>query len=130
MYDPLTFSHSRLDTKLAQLRLIETVLHDVSPAAGPFPAFAQARRTRGVDRLGNHLLALSLPTGRSGGIGRRAAFRAQWASRPCGFKSHLRHQLMQEPFVVRVSKSFPVDLVTIWSHRHEGEKGAPGPGYG
>src|SRR5690606_7040918 len=105
MYDPLTFTHSRLDTKRAQLRLIETVLHDVSPAAGPFPAFAQARRTRGVDRLGNHLLALSLPTGRSGGIGRRAAFRAQWASRPCGFKSHLRHQRAGKPHSYAVSEA-------------------------
>ena len=30
---------------------------------------------------------------RSGGTGRRAAFRAQWALCPCGFNSHLRHQI-------------------------------------
>lgn len=30
-------------------------------------------------------------TCRSGGTGRRAVFRAQWALRPCGFESHLRH---------------------------------------
>lgn len=28
---------------------------------------------------------------RGGEIGRRAAFRAQWANSPCGFESHLRH---------------------------------------
>jgi hypothetical protein len=43
-------------------------------------------------------------------------------------ESLLRHQLMQEPFVARVSKSFPVDLVTIWSHRHNGQK-KPRPGW-
>src|SRR5690606_39804918 len=60
--------------------------------------------------------------------GRRSRLQNAGGGPACGLGCHLRHQLMQEPFVVRVSKSFPVDLVTIWSHRHEGEKGAPGPG--
>ncbi len=38
---------------------------------------------------------------RSGGIGRRAAFRSQWASSSCEFESHLRHHVCARSSVDR-----------------------------
>ncbi len=52
-------------------------------------------------------------TGGSGGTGRRAAFRAQWASRPCGFKSLLRHQVSANPHGYAVCDKRKREVITV-----------------